>query len=244
MTSIIAFFAMLPASSKALSLGREGLVAKGSYARFEYVEPFVMSEKGYIAGAGLSWASSLAKYFLFNLNGSYYAGKIRYDGSTWSGEPYQTDNMDWIGNADVGFTLTSNWLALSFGGGRRVWFDAIGGSYRRFTTYQYIPWTLHLFTSENTSLKFSYFQFLNGHNESLLADVNTEDGNVQLKQKKGWGGGFEWEHLAAFGKSFGYAVGGEYWSIDNSEVEPYQDGFVIEPFNRTLFIHLDLNYKF
>ncbi len=228
----------------ALPLGKEGVVLRASYARFEYVEPFVMSEKGYLPGAGFAWASSVAKYLLFNLNASYFAGHIRYDGATWSGEPYQTTNFDWIANADFGLTLTSNYFAISGGLARRVWFDAIGGSYRRLTTYSYSPWTLHLFTGKDAAIKLSYFKFQRGVNESLLADVNSDDGNVILEQKRGWGGGIEWEHLVAFGKNFGYALGAEYWSIDNSEIAAYQNGYVVEPFNRTMFFYFDLNYRF
>lgn len=233
------------ATQEGLSIGLQG-------ARFEYDEPGVMTEKGFLWGGYGSFLSSRNAPMSVRAQAHFLVGQLDYDGAIYNTSngtttPYQTTTEDTVieTQLDAGIQVDSSaeFRVRLFGGlGYRFWQDRISGEtgYRRETTYIYLPLGVEVLTviSPEMLLSFEaqYNHWLKGKNRSYLTDVNPSFGDYEFNQDTGSGfqlaGQFSlvWPQLRPF-----FRLIYQSWDVEDSEIKffPTTGGYLLEPKNST-----------
>ncbi len=166
--------------------------------RFEYEEPSLMSEKGFMYGVVGKYAYN-SRNVMFGLSIEYAVGELDYDGSTWAGVPLKADTEDYIlefrsligGNIHKGRSKITPFIGF----GVRYWNDTIKGSggYEREIIYYYSPigvkTTSPLSDRWFWSLNAEYDLFWKGQVKSHLSDVDPGYNDPEVNQNFGDGFG-------------------------------------------------------
>lgn len=216
---------------------------------------FFMSNTGKKYGISLSAVLTIDEYYL---RGMYrYATKdLKYKSASGEGDVSdKVHEVRFLGGKEV---LVETYMLGSYIGlGYRLLENDLrdlgSGGYRRKSEYLYIPVGItHAFRVNpemkvTTNIEYDYL--IEGRQTSYLSDIGpayaSVFGDPVNKQKDGYGFraslDFEREYI-----SFGAFV--NYWKIKDSEINYYQDGLtmygVLEPYNETTEVGVEIKYKF
>ena len=218
-----------------LALAGQGWGAGVSYiySQMNYKEPAIMSEKGKMSGVGVDTRFNLTDSIALNLQGKFLRGNLEYAGSTFSGTPITQTTKDQVNEFRGLLSLKSGRFNLYSGYGHRYWLNDLVISYRRETTYHYVPIGLRVMTRP-FYLNYEFRHFLDGVNVSHMSDIGGGRKDVTMKQKSGKGYAFEIGHLTHIGSfDLKIALGYEYWGIENSVTANDGVDTLIEPHNST-----------
>jgi hypothetical protein len=230
--------------------------------RFEYEEPSLMSEKGFMYGI-------LGRY-AFNNNAvmlgcslEFAAGDLDYDGRTFGGTPVTADTEDYLlefrsligGNIRQGKTRVTPFIGI----GVRYWNDTIqaSGGYEREITYLYTPIGVN-FTgplSAKWSWGFSgeYDLFWKGWIISHLSDVDPGFNDPENDQSFGDGFGvrISFKFRNQISEKFSWYIEPffRYWDVGQSDtaILTYYGtpaALVVEPDNNTTSYGLTVGIGF
>jgi len=230
--------------------------------RFEYAEPSLMSEKGFIYG-------NLGKYIynsravMCEVSLEYGAGKLNYDGSTVGGTPVSADTEDYIlefrslvgGNIHQGKTRIIPFVGF----GVRYWNDTIiaSGGYERQILYYYSPIGVKtkrpLSDRWFWSLNAEYDLFWKGLVKSHLSDVDPSLDDPEVSQNFGDGFGirFSIQFRNIISEKFSWYIEPffRYWDVSESDTTILASngvpiGIVYEPDNNTTSYGLYFGFRF
>ncbi len=219
---------------------------------FEYKEPSVMSEKGFMAGVRGRYTFNRGA-FMVDCGLELTAGSLDYDGQTWSGVPVKRDTDDYLfefrsllgGNIYLGKSRITPFVGI----GVRYWNDEIreGGGYEREIQYLYSPVGLKMEgpISSKWSWHFSgeYDLFWQGRVKSHLSDV--DPGFNDPRNTQGFADGYglrfslQFRNQATERLSWYIEPFFRYWDVERSDYAvltyygvPFGVGY--EPENNTL----------
>lgn len=220
-------------TSPALADKPWGLGASFIHSQVNYKEPSVMSEKGALQGYSLEAYLAPSHWLVFQAQGKWLDGNLEYDGSTFSGTPVSQTTKDKITEYRGLMMLKMGRFAPYTGWGQRYWLNDLVISYRRETTYQYIPIGFR-YVWRPFYLSYESRHFLGGVNKSYMGDIGGGRHDVTMKQKSGKGYSIEAGYLArisTFDLKFSFAY--EFWGIDDSETSFDGVDTLVEPHNST-----------
>ncbi|MDF1591573.1 MAG: hypothetical protein P1P89_08685 [Desulfobacterales bacterium] len=231
--------------------------------RFEYEEPSLMSEKGFLYGIMGRYAYN-HKAVMIDSSLEYAAGSLDYDGSTWGGTPVKADTDDYLfeirtllgGNIYQGKNKVTPFLGF----GLRYWNDTIQGSggYAREILYLYTPIGFKLTgpVSSKWSWGFSgeYDLFWKGWVTSHLSDADPGYNDPENTQSFGDGFGvrisFQFRNHISTRLSWYIEPFFRYWDVGPSDyaILTYYGAptglFVYEPENNTLTYGVTFGFGF
>lgn len=220
-------------SPKTMAQKRWGLGASYLYSQVNYKEPSIMNEKGALSGVGLEAQYNLFNWAALNLQGKWLQGNLEYDGSTFSGTPLSQTTKDVI--TEYRGLLALKWGHFSpyAGYGQRYWMNDLVISYRRETTYHYVPIGFR-YVWRPLYISYESRQFLDGLNVSHMSDIGGGRSDVKMKQKSGKGYALEAGVLARISTfDLKISLGYEYWGIEDSETSNDGVDTLVEPHNST-----------
>jgi len=230
--------------------------------RFEYEEPSVMTEKGFLFGVIGRYAYNQSA-LMIDCSFEYAAGSLDYDGSTWGGTPVKADTYDNLieirtllgGNIHQGKTKATPFIGF----GLRHWNNTIEapGGYEREILYLYSPIGIKLSGSFSDGWSWSfggeYDLFWKGWVTSHLSEADPGFNDPENHQGFGEGFGVRFafqlrNHVTA---RFAWYLEPffRYWDVDQSDYAPLTYygipiGFVYEPENNTLAYGLTIGFGF
>ena len=230
--------------------------------RFEYEEPSVMSEKGFLSGVMGRYTYNQSAV-MFDCSLEYAAGSLDYDGSTWGGTPVKADTDDYIfeirillgGNIHQGKTKVTPFIGF----GLRYWNDTIqtAGGYEREISYLYSPigvkFTGPLSTRWSWGFSGEYDLFWKGWVTSHLSDAVTGYNDPENNQSFGDGFGvrfsFQFRNHISTRLSWYIEPFFRYWDVDQSDYAILTSNgapidFVYEPENNTLSYGVTVGFGF
>ncbi len=230
--------------------------------RFEYEEPTLMSEKGFMHGVAGKYAYN-NRTVMFGLSIEYAAGELDYDGSTWGGTPVSANTEDYIlefrsligGNIHKGRSKITPFIGF----GVRYWNDTIKGSggYEREILYYYSPIGVKtvspLSDSWFWSLNAEYDLFWKGQVKSHLSDADPGFNDPEVNQSFGDGFGirFSLQFKNKISEKFSWYIEPffRYWDVGESDtailaLNGVPIGLVYEPDNNTTSYGLYIGFKF
>lgn len=245
----IFFFLLISYEAQAI----QGLMGKGgslgfTFMNFEYEEPTVMTEKGTLPGVEFNANFKLFSKLQLDIDAEYYSGNLQYDGSTLDTNiPVTTETEDVLyqGRVRIGPVIDS--FRFYVGYGYRKWENDLVISYRRYTTYQYVPVGIEaFFKSKGFGIQAESMVFQEGLNESFLGDL-TGFGYTDIEMKQNSGSGFRVSLWIPFSVSksdllvkFFYRS----WDVDPSETAVSGSQTFIEPLNNTRILGASLQVMF
>jgi hypothetical protein len=225
---LILFFSYSSFSARGWGLGVSYL-----YGQMNYKEPALMSEKGKMIGLGLDARLDLTSRIVATAQAKIYSGNLEYSGSTFSGVPISQTTKDKVNEYRGLLALRFGQFQPYSGYGYRYWFNDLVISYRRETTYHYIPIGIK-YVYRPFYFNYEFRHFLDGVNVSYMSDVSPARKDVTMKQKSGKGYAFEVGHLTKVaGLDLKISVAYEYWGIEKSETSFDGVDNLIEPHNST-----------
>ena len=231
--------------------------------RFEYEEPSVMTEKGFLSGVMARYAYNQG-VVMFDCSFEFAAGSLDYDGSTWGGTPVKADTDDYLfeirtllgGNIYQGKNKVTPFLGF----GLRYWNDTIqaSGGYEREILYLYTPIGIKLAgpLSRKWSWGFSgeYDLFWKGWVTSHLSDADPGYNDPENTQSFGDGFGvrvsFQFRNHISTRFSWYIEPFFRYWDVGPSDyaILTYYGAptgiFVYEPENNTLTYGVTFGFGF
>jgi hypothetical protein len=224
---------------------------------YEYTEPDLMKIDGMMYGVYLDYTYHSPNRIMLGGGIEFGRGDLTYTGSTWGGDPLESDTTDWLYElrALIGYDLpiqNIGWLTPFIGiGNRYLNDDGEGdGSYEREIWYWYSPFGLRLNTkpAPEWEINFTaeYDLFLDGEVSSQLSQVDPRLNDITVKQDGGYGLRFS---VGLNYGNFGVIPYYQYWKIDQSDEEiltfyGYPLGTVVEPDNETKVFGLKIEYRF
>jgi hypothetical protein len=233
MRSFILFFILFSLAKMAWANKPWGLGASFIHSQVNYKEPGVMSEKGALQGYSLEGYLAPSHWLVFQAQGKWLNGNLEYDGSTFSGTPVSQTTEDKITEYRALMMLKFDRLGLYTGWGQRYWLNDLVISYRRETTYQYMPIGFR-YVWRPFYVNYETRHFLGGVNKSYMGDIGGGRHDVTMEQKSGKGYSVEagWlMRISTFDLKFSFAY--EYWGIDDSETSFDGVDTLVEPHNST-----------
>jgi|GEM_PF-3558395 len=243
LVTLLSYGVLFFSSSAAHSLSKPWFEFSADLQRKVYTEPDVMNEKGLLSGFGLEAGTQLGNLVSVSAKAEFYFGSLHYTGSTFDGDPIQTDTKDQIRKYHAKIYLGQENFQFITGYSQRFWSNDLVISYLRETTYHYIPFVFQYRTNK-WKMSAGYNYFLKGLNKSYLSEVDPNRSDVQLKQNDGVGYELHastkinsaantdiWLHLSY-----------EYWNIKDSEVVSDGVDDLVEPANNTHVYALGLSF--
>lgn len=230
--------------------------------RFEYEEPSLMSEEGFLTGVMGRYVYN-HNAVMFDCSLEFAAGSLDYDGSTWSGTPVKADTDDYLfeirtllgGNIHQGKIIVTPFIGF----GLRYWNDTIQatGGYEREILYLYSPlgvkFTGPLSTRWSWSFSGEYDLFWKGWVTSHLSDANPGYNDPENTQSSGDGFGvrvsFQFRNHISTRFSWYIEPFFRYWDVDQSDysILTYYGApinYVYEPENNTLSYGVTVGFGF
>lgn len=231
--------------------------------RFEYEEPSIMSEKGFLYGVMGRYAYNQSAVMI-DCSLEFASGSLDYDGSTWGGTPVKADTDDYLfeirtllgGNIYQG----KNKVTPFIGFGLRYWNDTIqsAGGYEREILYLYSPIGIKLAgpISAKWSWSFSgeYDLFWKGWVTSHLSDADPGFNDPENNQSFGEGFGvrvsFQFRNHLSEKFSWYIEPFFRYWDVEQSDyaILTYYGAptglKVYEPENNTLAYGVTVGFGF
>lgn len=204
------------------------------YAQMNYKEPALMNEKGKMKGIGIDSRFDLGDLVSLSLQGRFLTGNLEYSGSTFSGIPISQTTKDKVTEyRALAYFRLGDWAPYT-GYGYRYWYNDLVISYRRETTYNYMPIGLR-YIWRPLYLNYEFRHFLGGVNESHMSDIaGSGRKDVTMKQKSGKGYALEGGYLVEIGDfDLKISLAYEYWGIEKSETANDGVDTLIEPHNST-----------
>tara|TARA_B100001248_G_scaffold262731_2_gene261844 strand:+ start:14384 stop:15127 length:744 start_codon:yes stop_codon:yes gene_type:complete len=213
------------------------------YEDFSYEEPGVMTEEGTNGGVELESGILISPNISFSLYGSYWDGRLQYDGSTFGGTPVQVMTGDYLYHLKAKLHFVFGNTVLSTGYAQRFWHNDLIVSYRRETEYQYIPLKLTVY-SGRFYYSFEYDHWLEGLNTSYMSDTGGGRRDVELKQNDGKGMGLEIGWIIPASVQTKVYLRAHQWKVDASESAFDGVDNLVEPENETLSLRLGMGIIF
>lgn len=269
---LFVLLAVCPASAASADLLRpQGIEANLAVAWFDYEEPGLMNEYGFLPGIGIRARFRPAvPGIVFDAQAEVFGGVLTYDGEYQDGTPLKTDTVDVLTEERgvIGYDLLGkNWrLTPYLGLGHRYWFDRIqaAGGYRREIRYLFAPMGLEAAWRFNSSVvmgvRGEYDLFLQGWVTSHLSDVNTQWDDAENDQDFGSGHGLRGAVFAIWPMGRNQALTWEafarYWWVGDSNravvagpddpntLEIERRYYVWEPENETVMLGFTLALAF
>lgn len=224
---------------------------------YEYTEPGLMKIDGMMVGVYGDYVYHSPGRLMLSGSLELGFGDLTYEGSTWGGDPVESDTTDWLYElrALMGYDLpiqNVGWLTPYIGIGQRYLNDDGDGegAYERETWYWYAPVGLRLTTkpAPDWDIHFTaeYDFFLEGEATGKLSQVDAGFNDPEVKQDSGYGLRFS---IGLNYGSFGIIPYYQYWNIDQSDEDlltyyGYPLGTVVEPDNETKVFGLKIEYRF
>ena len=232
---------------------------------FDYEEPGLMEESGWMYGIFGSYIYHGNNKLMFETSLSYVFGELDYDGQLMDGTPHTTDTDDWIfewrGLIGPDYRLKDSSIITPYlGVGYRFWNDEIKGSggYEREIQYWYLPIGVKTISplpaNWTWGLSAEYDLFLSGkvksHVSNLLAGLNDPENDQNFGD--GYGVKFSLQFNRKFSNNYYISIEPyiAYWDIDESDpsmltLYGQPTGiYVVEPENETTEYGLRLNITF
>lgn len=232
---------------------------------FNYEEPGLMEESGWMYGIVGSYIYHGNNKLMFETSLSYVFGELDYDGQFLDGTPTTSDTDDWLfewrGLIGPDYRFKDSSIVTPFLGiGYRFWNDEIKGSggYEREIQYWYLPIGVktigRLPANWTWGLSAEYDLFLGGkvksHVSDLLPGLSTPENDQNFGD--GYGVKFSLQFNTNFSNNYGISIEPyiTFWDIDESDPSwltfyGHPTGiYVVEPENETTEYGLRLNITF
>ncbi len=249
----------------------KGIEANLAVAWFDYEEPGLMREYGFLPGIGVrARFRPDAPGIVLDAQAELFGGVLTYDGEYQDGTPLTADTVDMVTEerGTIGYDLLGrDWRVTPYLGlGYRYWFDRVqvSGGYRREIRYLFAPMGLEaawkLDRSAVVGMRGEYDLFLQGWVSSHLSDVSASWDDAENGQDFGSGHGVRGAAFATWpiGQSHFLTLEAfaRYWwvgdskrTIINGPDDPdttvvEQRYYVWEPKNETLMLGLALSLAF
>ncbi|MBC86026.1 MAG: hypothetical protein CL677_02515 [Bdellovibrionaceae bacterium] len=205
------------------------------YNQMDYEEPDVMTEKGANGGLHLDVGYLLLPNISVNLDAKYWDGRLKYDGATFGGTPVKTQTADILSDNRIYFNYSGATTTFSVGYGQRYWYNDLIISYRRKTTYNFVPLKGTL-RSGSFYYSFEYNLWLGGVNKSFMSDTGGGRNDVTMDLDSGSGMALEWGYVHGATPVARAFLRIEKWDVDDSETAFDGVDNLVEPKNNTLTI--------
>ena len=243
----------------------DGLELAALFAYYDYEEPGLMEETGFLPGLGLRYTYREPGVTNLSLVLDFDAlfGDLEYDGGTWGGDPLSADTSTLILDfrALLGYDLSgdSKWRVTPFAGlaFRRLSDDIdYDFGYRRRISYLYSPVGLDtgykLSSRTAVGLSAEYDIFWQGWVNSLFSDIDPDWEDAANQQSIFSGHGVRVTGHFTYLMPNGFVLRAEpffrYWWVGDSETDTVEFDrtlvTVLEPENSTKIYGLRLSIGF
>lgn len=226
---------------------------------FNYQEPGLMSDRGWLAGVAFQYHRLLSDDRLLKVAADYAQGSTLYNGAlqtnTGNTTPYSSTEQFRVINLELilGNSLSDRGWAMTVGGGYRNTYDNKSGpyDYRRDITYYYLLVGLNSRLYDGGKIKsilnLEFSSLLGGGAKTYLSDVSSsyKDVNFAFKYGSALKVGVETTLPVFNEKEVLVDLSYKYWTLSDSKIEYVGNGsYGVEPHNNTALTSITVGYIF